>query len=146
MSAHGPTKTPAPPAAERATERAAERAADPLSGPLIDVAAVLERLGGDREMLALLVADFREEYPLMLAEVDRAAAAGNAKALVDAAHKLKGAVSNLSCGAPYRAAGELEQLARRSDWTQIPAFCAHLRRTLAALEPEMAALLVQENM
>jgi signal transduction histidine kinase/CheY-like chemotaxis protein/ligand-binding sensor domain-containing protein len=78
--------------------------------PGIDMAAALDRLGGNRKLLGVLldrfVADFAPSPQRLLAAVEERAFE-QAAALV---HKVRGAAGNLSMPELHRAAGELEQL------------------------------------
>jgi HPt (histidine-containing phosphotransfer) domain-containing protein len=74
------------------------------------MAAALDRLGGNRKLLGVLldrfVADFAPSPQRLLAAVEERAFE-QAAALV---HKVRGAAGNLSMPELHRAAGELEQL------------------------------------
>jgi CheY-like chemotaxis protein len=78
--------------------------------PGIDMAAALERLGGNRRLLATLldrfVADFEPSPQRLLAAIEHGAFE-QAALLV---HKIRGAAGNLSMAELHRSAGELEQL------------------------------------
>jgi signal transduction histidine kinase/CheY-like chemotaxis protein/ligand-binding sensor domain-containing protein len=78
--------------------------------PGVDMAAVLDRLGGNRKLLRVLldrfVADFESSPQRLLAAIE-GKAFEQAAALV---HKVRGAAGNLSMPELHRAAGDLEQL------------------------------------
>jgi signal transduction histidine kinase/CheY-like chemotaxis protein/ligand-binding sensor domain-containing protein len=82
----------------------------PPSVPGVDMTAVLDRLGGNRKLLAALlerfVADVEPSPPRLLAAIADSDF-GQAAALV---HKVRGAAGNLSMPDLHRAASELEQL------------------------------------
>src|SRR5439155_3294376 len=80
----------------------------PEARPEIDHAALLDRFGGDMELLHEIVGLFREDAPLQLEEVREALAAGDAVRLARAAHKLKGAVANFGPSPALDAAFRLE--------------------------------------
>ncbi len=78
----------------------------------VDLAAALERLGGDRGLYDELVGVFKNECPSMTAEMRRAIDDQDGKTLARSAHTLRGSSSNLGAVAVADAALELEKLAR----------------------------------
>jgi len=81
-------------------------------GDVIEVADLLERVDGDRDLLLELARMFREDAPTLLANVRQAASARDAAALERAAHALKGSCSNFGAAAARDAAFALEQRGR----------------------------------
>jgi two-component system sensor histidine kinase/response regulator len=75
---------------------------------VLDIGAMLDRVGGDTDLLRELARIFREDCPKLLAEIRRAVATENAPALMQAAHTLKGAVANFGADAAREAAFRLE--------------------------------------
>ena len=57
---------------------------------------VLARLGGDETLLHEIVQMYFEDYPVLLSHVERAIATNSASSLTQAAHDLKGLISNFS--------------------------------------------------
>nr|WP_229259329.1 hybrid sensor histidine kinase/response regulator [Duganella aceris] len=98
-----PGRSAAVPAAEAAQEA-------PPFVPGIDMAAALQRLGGNRRLLATLldrfVADFQPTPERLLAAIE----AGSLEQAALLVHKIRGAAGNLSMAELHRSAGELEQL------------------------------------
>jgi signal transduction histidine kinase/DNA-binding response OmpR family regulator len=83
------------------------------SAPALNVfnsAAVLERLGGDEQLLARVVGLFLEDCPARLAAIKQAVDARSAERIRSEAHALKGAAGNLSAAALVEAARILEQI------------------------------------
>ena len=78
----------------------------------VDLAAALERLGGDRGLYDELVGVFKNECPSMTSEMRRAIDDQDGKTLARSAHTLRGSSSNLGAVAVADAALELEKLAR----------------------------------
>jgi len=97
----------------------------PEGEQLVDEAALLERLEGDRPFMRELLAIFVDESPGRRGAFEAAAAAGDAAALMRAAHGLKGCALSL-CAAP------LAGLAGR-----VEAASAAARR-VASFPPELA--------
>jgi len=117
------------------------------SRQLIDV----EHLRGLREVggpspaafMTDLVAAFATEGADELARIRAAVAAGDAPALVQAAHRLKGSALNLGCPALAETAGELESLGRAGDAAAgdrlMDQLVGEFEETMALLRVETAA-------
>jgi two-component system, sensor histidine kinase and response regulator len=72
--------------------------------------AVLERLGGDEQLLARVVGLFLEDCPARLTAIKQAVEARSAEHIRAEAHALKGAAANLSMSDLVEAARMLEQI------------------------------------
>ena len=96
-------------------------------------AEALRRIEGDEELLQEMCQLFLEESPKLLQKLQQAVAAGDADAIVRAAHSLKGESSCLSAAGTSQAARRLEVMGRNQD-------LARARDTLAELEREVASL------
>jgi two-component system, sensor histidine kinase and response regulator len=99
-------------ARKAAREVRVERAIPSTDAEAVDLAAALERLGGDRSLYDELVGVFKNECPGMAAEMRRAIDDRDVKTLARSAHTLRGSSSNLGAVAVAEAALELEKLAR----------------------------------
>lgn len=103
----------------------------------IEAKTVLERLDGDHEAHAVVVAAFGEDAPRQLAELLRALAVGDLPRLRRQAHVLKGAALNV--GAPVLAgfAGAVEQQSAAGGGGELARLCQKLvgemHRVCAAL-------------
>ena len=85
------------------------------AGPVaFDADALRHRLSGDQELMVEVVRLFLEDLPLRLAAIKDAVAGGNAVALREAAHALKGAAANLSALGLFEATRVLERVAAES--------------------------------
>jgi two-component system sensor histidine kinase/response regulator len=84
------------------------------SVPPVDTEALLERLGGDAELLADVSRLFLESCPAEVSAIKAAIDGNDAVGLRTSAHKLKGAAANLSAGALFDAAQTLERLGEES--------------------------------
>ena len=71
---------------------------------------MLERLGGDSELLDDVLQVFLEECPRMLQEVRGAVEGGDPKTVRRAAHAMKGALLNISAAPSAAEADQLEEL------------------------------------
>ena len=106
--------------------------------PAIDLAAVLDRIGGDEELLRELVGIYLEDEGRLLEDISGAVAAGDADALRRSAHTLKGAVSNFSAPAAWAAAQALESAGRDVRMMEAPGLLADLRRQLGRVREALA--------
>ena len=83
--------------------------------PLIDFAALLEMLGGDRQVVVSLLSKFVDELAIDLAASGQASANHDAEALRQIAHRIKGTSANLHALMLSAAARELEQSCAEAD-------------------------------
>jgi two-component system sensor histidine kinase/response regulator len=109
-----PADQPQPGQAEPALD-AGERAGSAQSG-LPDRAALLNRLGGDEEVFVEVIKIFLEDVPNVLAGMDRALAARDAKTLRRLAHTLKGSSGTAGAEALQLASLRLEEAAAAGDF------------------------------
>jgi HPt (histidine-containing phosphotransfer) domain-containing protein len=106
----------------------------------LDFEVALSRAGDDLELLREIAALFLENCDQWMTEIRLAAARGDAQAVSDGAHGLKGSVANFGAEAAVEAALRLEQLGRRRDLTVVDKAVHALEIALAALRPELEAL------
>ena len=109
-----------------------------VSGPVFERGKVLFNLGGDEELLAQLIEMYAEDEPRLVGDIDAAVKARDAEALYNAAHALKGAVSNFCANRAQASALLLERLGREKRMDDAPAALAALHRELAALREAFA--------
>ena len=81
----------------------------------IDFAALLEMLGGDKQIVASLLSRFVEELNSDLATSEQAMVDHDAEGLRQIAHRLKGTSANLHALMLSAAARELEQACTEAD-------------------------------
>lgn len=81
----------------------------------IDFAALLEMLGGDKQIVASLLSRFVEELNSDLATSEQAMVDQDAEALRQVAHRVKGTSANLHALMLSAAARELEQACTEAD-------------------------------
>jgi two-component system sensor histidine kinase/response regulator len=89
--------------------------ASSAAGELVDIKALLERLEGDGELLAEMVALFFADCPKRLAAIREAIDRGDSRSLESAAHALKGSVGNFMAKRAFEAVRKLEMLGRQAD-------------------------------
>ncbi len=109
----------------------------------LNFAVALDRLGGDEQLLCEVAQLFLEECPELVAQVRTAVVSGDADALQQAAHTLKGSVSNFGAAAASEAALALELMGRNGELNQAQTGLAALERALAHIEPALAELAAQ---
>ena len=107
----------------------------------IDKAALLARVGGDVDLMREVIHLFLEDCPMRLSAIRAAIASGNAEALRNAAHALRGAAGTLSAAGLVDAALVLERLGAENKlapaeaaWKTLSAEAAHLAAALQDLE------------
>jgi signal transduction histidine kinase/DNA-binding response OmpR family regulator len=99
-----------------------------------------EELTMTREVIGLFLAD----TPPRLQALAHAVEAGDASALAQAAHAIKGAAGNVGASAMHQAAGALEALAHQGMPADAPARLAHLRSLWAATRAAIEAWAPQQ--
>jgi signal transduction histidine kinase/DNA-binding response OmpR family regulator len=118
--------------------RAPARAAGP---EVLDRGRLLSTLGDDPELLRELATIFLGDCPNLLLSVREALRAGDARALMQAAHRLKGAVSNFSAPAATAAAQEVERIGHSGDLSEAAMACRTLEHEIERLRPALTAIL-----
>ncbi|MBI5570703.1 MAG: response regulator [Desulfomonile tiedjei] len=132
----------------RAIEQVAQRlrkGAVPLSGSqpsaqVLDQARILDRTGGDPELLRKLVSGFVHDCPRLLSETREAFQQGDPERLEHAAHALKGAVASFAVESALKAASRLEALGRNRDLAPAPQAIVQLEREMERVTIELVAL------
>jgi HPt (histidine-containing phosphotransfer) domain-containing protein len=79
---------------------------------IVNVAALMDRLDGDRELLRELIGLYLEDEPSLIDQMAAAVSAGDAPRLARSAHTLKGSVGNFCAPAAHGAAAALELAGR----------------------------------
>jgi HPt (histidine-containing phosphotransfer) domain-containing protein len=96
----------------------------------VNAVELLQRIDGDRTLLAELVEVLRAEYPGQLRNLRESIARGDASAVERVGHALRGALGNLSATSASGFAAELESIGRSGN-------LALARSKLMELENEM---------
>ncbi len=110
-------------------------------GATLDKVRLLERVGGDRRALAGIARIFLADAPRRLAEIRRAVATADARALRAAAHTLKGAAANFAAAGVTDAALELQQIGDAGEMGEAKAALERLEVELAALRRALLSIL-----
>ncbi len=103
-------------------------------------AEALGRIGGDEELLRELCQIFLEESPKLLEKLRQAVTAGDADAVMRAAHSLKGESSYLGAGGTSQAARQLEEMGRSNDLSRAGDTVTVLEREVAVLHASLKEL------
>ncbi len=106
----------------------------------LDMAAALERVEGDRDLLEELVRLFMDQCPINMKEIREAVAAGDANVLLRLAHTLKGAAMNLGALKVSEAAQSLEDQARTGDLGSAASLFENLAKEIELLLPELESV------
>jgi two-component system, sensor histidine kinase and response regulator len=109
----------------------------PLGREAVDLAEILERLGGNVGLLQSVVALFEEDCPGQMARIQDAIRSGDARELASAAHTLKGSLLVLSADKASAAALELENLGRQSQLEGAAEWFAILESEVDAVAKEL---------
>jgi len=107
---------------------------------LLNVSQLLDRIDGDRVLLAELVDLFRADFPGNLRVAQHAIHRQEFNALRIAGHTLKGTLANLSATKASALAGDLEAMGKSFDLTKAQATLDRLAYEIANLMRALEAL------
>jgi CheY-like chemotaxis protein len=107
---------------------------------VIDEASALVLVGGDRQMLRDMAADFLARWPGMLEEMRRALACGDRSTLARHAHTLKGQVGQVGARRARELARGLEALAPAGDPQELEVAFAALGREIERVQAALRSL------
>ena len=111
----------------------------PAGLPEFDRAELLDRLGGDAELLAEVVGLFLDDHPRLQAAMKTAHDAGDSTNLGRLAHTLRGVASNFAIPSMLEAARTVEELAKTDDRTSQTTAFEHLKAVIERVLPELRA-------
>jgi PAS domain S-box-containing protein len=114
--------------------------ADRRSPDIVDMKALLERLGGDPDLLIEIVGIYLEDGPRLLEDMRQAIARHDGQSLANAAHQYKGTALNLSAEPAAGVAAQLEQIGRSSNLDGVEEVLEHLEQEAAALKSALVRL------
>jgi two-component system, sensor histidine kinase and response regulator len=107
---------------------------------IIDRELALDRLGGDEELWNEISKLFVQECPQMLRQLQAAVAAGDAHALMETAHSLKGSLGTLGAEDGALLALDLEMMGRNGVLGASAEALAKLEQMLVAMQRELPTL------
>jgi CheY-like chemotaxis protein len=120
-------------------ERMAPPPAEPPNGPAhngaVDWDKALVSVGGDHDILRALVEVFLDTCPQWMDDLLRAVQRQDAVAVRRLAHSIKGTMGQFGVHGACEAAGHLESMGERRDFSGAQDAYAALHRELQALEP-----------
>jgi HPt (histidine-containing phosphotransfer) domain-containing protein len=104
----------------------------------VDLAAVLERIGGDEDLLRELVGLYLDDEPQLIDQIGAAIDAGDAPAVGRLAHTLKGAVSNFCARRAHATAQAMEDAGRDNRLDAAAGLFPSLRAEFALVREALA--------
>jgi len=107
---------------------------------VVDVEAIRARVQGSSELLVELIDLFLEQCDRLMSDLRQAVARSDVTGVVEAAHALKGSVSNFSAAPATEAARRLEMLARDGDTAKLESALAELVHEIGRLRPVLMTL------
>ena len=106
--------------------------------PVCNLAAAIERLDGDRELLLMLIGVYQEDSQALVERLLTAAEKRNAAEAERAAHSLKGLAANFDGGPAVQAALVIETAACQGEWPVAIAGLPTLEREVSRLRQALA--------
>jgi CheY-like chemotaxis protein/HPt (histidine-containing phosphotransfer) domain-containing protein len=106
---------------------------------------LLDRLGGDRQVLREIVTMCLAECPRLTGNIRTALAAGSPHDVERAAHSLKGTMASIGANESQAAAARLETLARAGDLSSAEKTFAVLEQEMGSLTSALGGLLQEAN-
>ena len=110
----------------------------PVQAVPFDRDEMLERLGGDNELLTDVLGVFLEECPRMMQEIEDALNAADAMLVRRSAHSIKGALLNISAGPAAEEAKQLEMLGDEDRLTDGAPVLQRLQTEIGRLQQVLA--------
>jgi len=107
---------------------------------MLDLPAALERVEGDRGLLAELMRLFADQCPGTMVEIRHAFEGRDAQVLERLAHSMKGTAASLAAGEVSETASHLQEQAHAGDWEKVRASIQSLQEEIDQLLPEMESL------
>ena len=105
-----------------------------------DYDTMLSRLGGDADLLSVVVGIFLQEAPQMVVDIGDSIAAGDARRLELASHKLKGSVAMFESDGAVSALQALETMGNEGEMSRAPDVFRALEGKMRIVEQGLAAL------
>jgi HPt (histidine-containing phosphotransfer) domain-containing protein len=111
-----------------------------LEEPVVDRAALIDRVDGDDVLLADMIEIFREQAPRQIDAVRRSIEEGDADGLRRAAHLLKGTTAEIAASRARRLAAALEDMGATVHLDEAAATIVELEREIVQVILELQAL------
>ena len=107
---------------------------------ILNLAAALDHIGGDQELLAEVAGLFLENSHRLMVRIKEAVEAGNPYDLERAAHALKGSASNFAAESTVEAALRLETMGRSLELAGVQEAYQALENEIGRLCPVLAEI------
>jgi HPt (histidine-containing phosphotransfer) domain-containing protein len=104
-----------------------------VPGRVLDEAALINLVAGDRKLLREFIDLFLEQSPQLVADIGAAVLCGDRAVLEQQAHALRGAAATATGERVAAIAYQLEAAARAGNWADAEQHCATLRGEFARL-------------
>ncbi|MEN6520399.1 MAG: response regulator [Armatimonadota bacterium] len=111
---------------------------------IMDVEAIMERVGGDEDLLSEITDLFLNDYPKLMNELKNAIDQADNKSIERTAHTLKGSVGNFTTGETYEAALVVEQIGCAGNMTGVDEAYRHLANSLERLKSALSPFVRKE--
>lgn len=111
-----------------------------MNTPPVNFDSALARFDGDREFMIEMFKEYRDHLPARLVEIHAALQDGDVSRLGRLAHNLKGISLNFSADAVAEIALKLEEMGKREDVTDAPAWVAKLDAEVQRLQDYLTEL------
>lgn len=111
----------------KATPESRTEKADPAVNAAVDVMALLGRCLGNFELIVRVLARFRMTGGTDLEQLGHAIERSDFAAVVEIAHRFKGAAGNISAGGLHRIAAGMEQFGQENNAAGLPGLLSQLR-------------------
>jgi signal transduction histidine kinase/CheY-like chemotaxis protein/HPt (histidine-containing phosphotransfer) domain-containing protein len=122
------------------SERTGPRSAPASLANVVDFDAALERMDGNRELLADMATFFLEDSPELLARIREGLEDGAEETVRRASHSLKGLASNFGAERTVQTARAIEKSAEAGDLEQAGAYFADLEQCVDELSNALQSL------
>jgi HPt (histidine-containing phosphotransfer) domain-containing protein len=117
----------------------------PGGAPTFDLEAGLKRARGKRALMKQMAGLFLQDLPAVLAELQGAIAAGDARAVERSAHRLRGAAFTVSAEPLAAAAHSLELMGRNGQLGGVHGAAGELQQRAAELATELEAFMENDE-
>ncbi len=107
--------------------------------PILDLDALLESVGGDRELLDELAGTFAEEVPGWVTTLRTAVSSGDSQTVYRVAHGVNGAISYFKAPRVRQPAADLEAMGREGRLADASQALVRLEEGLRALDKFLAS-------
>ena len=115
-----------------------------MGSGIVDRAALLDRIGGSRELLEEVTGMYNHQRPALLNQLQEALDAGDAGLVYRRAHRLKGTFGSLAAEKAVAIAARISDLARGGDLAAARDQLDHLAAEAKKVEIELRQIDAQE--